>query len=107
MVILRGEADDYDGRRPTADDIGLIIELADGSLKIDTGAKLVAYAKASIKVYWVFNLKENVIYVYSDPIPSEGRYAITMTISRGESIPFILNGAQIALIAASDLLPIR
>ncbi len=107
MVILRGVADDYDGRRPVAGDIGLVIELADSSLKIDTGAKLVAYARAGIAVYWVLNLKDNVVHVYADPVPAEGRYASTTTIGRDGSIPFVLDGVQVALIPASALLPGR
>ena len=107
MVILRGAADDYHDRRADARDIGLIIELADSSLKIDTGAKLVAYARAGIAVYWVFNLKNNTIHVYSDPVPSEGRYASTTTIGREGSVPFVLDGVQVAMLAASDLLPAR
>lgn len=107
MVILRGASDDYHDRRPVAGDIGLIIELADSSLKIDTGAKLVAYARAGIATYWVLNLKGNVIHVYADPIPSEGRYASSTTVGRDGSVPFLLDGSLIALIAASDLLPAR
>ena len=85
-------------------DVGLLIELADSSLKIDTGAKLRAYAQASIPAYWVVNLREKLIYVYTDPIPSEDRYGLMTTIGRDGSIPFVLDGTQVALIAASTLL---
>ncbi|WP_435009437.1 Uma2 family endonuclease [Tundrisphaera lichenicola] len=104
MVILRGDLETYRDRRPVAADVGLLIELADTSLKIDTGAKLRAYARAGIPAYWVFNLKEDVIYLYSDPIPSEERYSSTTTIGRDGSIPFVLEGAQVALIPTSNIL---
>jgi Uma2 family endonuclease len=107
MLILRGDLDDFEDRRPVAADVSLLVELADSSLKIDTGAKLVAYAQAGISVYWVINLREKVIYVYSDPIPTEGRYATSTAIGRDGMVPLILDGVQVALIAASDLLPIR
>jgi hypothetical protein len=54
----------------------------------------------------VLNLKDNVIHIYSDPIPSEGRYASVATVKPGESFPFSLGGVPVGPIAASDLLPI-
>jgi len=107
MIVLRGVPDDYRDRRPGVADIGLVVELADSSLRIDTGVKLAAYASAGIPVYWVVNLKDDVVHVYSDPITSEGRFASVATVARGESIPFTLDGARVGLIAASDLLPAR
>ena len=104
MLILRGDLEVYRGRRPVAEDVGLLIELADTSLKIDTGTKLRAYARAGIPAYWVFNLREDVIYVYTDPIPAEDRYASMTTIGRDGSIPFILDGTQVAMIPASTIL---
>lgn len=104
LLIVRGDLDAYEDRRPVAVDVGLLIELADSSLKIDTGAKLRAYAQASIPAYWVVNLREKLIYVYTDPIPSEDRYGLMTTIGRDGSIPFVLDGTQVALIAASTLL---
>jgi Uma2 family endonuclease len=104
MVILRGDLEAYRKRRPLAEDVGLLIELADTSLKIDTGTKLKAYARAGIPAYWVFNLKEDVIYIYTDPVPSEDRYASMTTIGREGSIPFVLDGTQVAMIPASSVL---
>jgi Uma2 family endonuclease len=104
MVILRGDLESYEDRRPLATDVSLLVELADTSLKIDTGTKLVAYAKAGIPVYWVFNLREDVIFVYADPIPGEGRYASMTTINRDGSLPLVLDGVPVAMIPASKVL---
>ncbi len=104
LLILRGHIDVYKERRPVAADVSLLVELADTSLKIDTGAKLRAYARAGIPAYWVFNLREDVIYVYTDPISDEDRYASMTTIDRNGSLPFVLDGNQIALIPASTVL---
>jgi Uma2 family endonuclease len=104
LLILRGDLEVYRNRRPEVADVGLLIELADSSLKIDTGTKLKAYARAGIPVYWVVNLRQDVIYVYSDPIPLEDRYASMATIGRDGSIPFILDRTQVALIPGSSIL---
>jgi Uma2 family endonuclease len=107
LLVLRGEPDDYIEHRPGAADVGLVIELSFSSLKLDTGAKLASYASAGITAYWVINLVDRLIHVYSHPLPAEGRFASTATIKPGESVPFALDGVQIAMIAASDLLPVR
>ena len=107
LIVLRGEPDDYIDRRPGAADVGLVVEISLTSLKFDTGAKLSAYASVGIPAYWVVNLLDGVVLVYSDPIPSEGRYASMATIKPGESFSFTLNGVEVGPIAASDLLPAR
>ena len=104
LLVLRGDREVYRHRRPEAADIGLLVEVADTSLKIDTGGKLAAYAGANIPVYWVVNLKDGVIHVYSDPIAAENRYASTEIIPAGESIPLVLDGQHVAMIPASSIL---
>ena len=104
MLILRGVAEEYRVRRPEAADAGLVVEVADSSLKIDTGAKLAAYARAGVAVYWVLNVKDNAIHIYTDPIPAEGRYGSATTVGLDGSVPFVLDGKPIAMLAASDLL---
>ena len=44
---------DYSGARPSVRDVLLLIEVADTTLAFDTGEKLLIYAKAGIKEYWV------------------------------------------------------
>lgn len=105
MVVLRGKGNDYFKRRPEAADVGLVIEFSHSSLRIDTGSKLEAYARAGVVAYWVFNLKDDVIQVYENPISEQGRYASTAIYRREDAIPFSLNGTLISNIAAIDLLP--
>jgi Uma2 family endonuclease len=105
LIVLRGRGKDYLKRRPGAADVGLVVEFSLTSLKIDTGSKLEAYARAGVVAYWVLNLKDNVIHVYTEPIPSEGRYATVATVGPGESIPLTLDGVLVGPIAASDILP--
>jgi Uma2 family endonuclease len=107
MVVLRGVGDNYLDRRPSVDDIGLVVELSVSSLKFDTGAKLTAYASAGIPAYWVVNLIDGLVLVHTNPIPAEGRYASVATVKRGETFPFLLGGTEVGPIAASDLLPAR
>ena len=105
VVLIRGQPEDYRDGYATNCDVGLLVELSYSSLRDDTGPKLAAYARAAIPQYWVANLINNVLLVFRDPVPDESRYATAETYRHGETVPFWLNGVEIAQIAVSDLLP--
>lgn len=63
---------DYSGGRPTAEDVLLVIEVAETSLAYDTGEKAALYAAAGIADYWVVDVAGRVIEVRRDPVA--GRY---------------------------------
>lgn len=58
--------------RPLADEILLVIEVADSSLAYDRGKKATMYAAAGIPDYWVVNIPGRCIEVFRQP--EEGRY---------------------------------
>lgn len=76
MVVLKNRDDFHAERLPYADDILLVIEVADSSLEYDRETKLPLYAKANVPVVWLVNLIENIVEIYSDPSP-EGYNVIT------------------------------
>ena len=106
-MVLRGEPDDYSKRRPTVADVGLVIELSDSSLKADTGPKLAAYAAAGVPAYWVLNLVADVIHIYEGPIAADRRFASKRIVPRTGHCNLILDGVEVGMIAARDLLPGR
>lgn len=67
-VIVKNRPDDYLSNHPTPNDILLLIEIADSSLKYDQEVKLPLYAEAGIADYWIFNLVENQLEYYSEPL---------------------------------------
>ncbi len=106
FTILRGRGNDYKQRRPTPVDAGLLMELSVSSLRADLGFRLATYAAAGIPVYWVLNLITNVIIVFERPVPAERRYEATQTYAIGQSVPFWLDGIQVAEIPVINLLPV-
>ena len=70
--------------RTTPEDVYLLIEFADSSLRYDQGAKLARYAAAGIPEVWVANLRAREVTTYADPSGSE--YASVRTYGAGESI---------------------
>ena len=67
FAILRSRADSYRFALPNADDVLLVIEIADSTLKYDRETKVPLYAEAGIPDYWIFNLIENHLEAYSEP----------------------------------------
>jgi len=68
VVIARKKADNYLSAHPTPDDILLVIEVADSTLKYDQTTKLEIYAEAGITDYWIFNLIDNQLELYNEPL---------------------------------------
>lgn len=68
VVVARRQSDHYLSAHPSPKDILLVIEVADSSLQYDQQTKLALYAEAGISDYWLFNLIENHLEVYSEPV---------------------------------------
>jgi Uma2 family endonuclease len=67
IVILRPRDDFYAGKFPEAEDILLLIEVAESSLRYDQTNKLSLYAEYGILEYWIANLEREVLEIYRQP----------------------------------------
>ena len=67
VVIAKKKADNYLSNHPTVEDIILVIEISDSTLQYDRETKLFLYAEAKINNYWIFNLVDRRVEVYSNP----------------------------------------
>lgn len=79
LALLRYRSDFYDTKHAGPDDILLIIEVADSSLRYDRTVKAELYARLGIVEYWIADLGSNAIIRHLDPV--DGHYR------RVESIP--------------------
>lgn len=78
FAIVRDRADDYLTGHPLPEDILLVIEIADSTLKYDRDIKGLLYAEAGIPHYWIFNLIDYHLEVYREPYrdaKGQGNYA--------------------------------
>jgi Uma2 family endonuclease len=73
---------DYDTAHP--DQAYLIIEVAESSLSIDRGIKLRLYASCGVPEYWIVNVAERAIEVYSEP--DRDGYTKIVRYERGQSV---------------------
>jgi putative restriction endonuclease len=81
--------------------------VADSSLLRDQRDKTRIYARGSIPWYWIIDLIDQRIEVYtqpSGPIPIPV-YQSFQTYQPGDAIPLVLDGTPVGTVAASDLLP--
>ncbi|UZQ55454.1 Uma2 family endonuclease [Trichothermofontia sichuanensis B231] len=67
LAIVRNREADYESAHPTPADTLLVMEVADSSLEYDRTVKLSLYAEASIPYYWLFNVIDRTLEVYSEP----------------------------------------
>ena len=106
VAIVRGDENTYRTRHPGASDIGLVIEVADSSLLIDRHDKGSIYARANLPVYWVVNVVDRVIEVYTQPAgeAEAATYTKRDDFAVGASVPVVLDGATVGAIAVADVM---
>lgn len=92
----------YSRKRPAAEEVLLIIEVADSSLRYDRGEKAEMYAAAGIADYWVVDIPHRAVHVYRNP--QSGKFASCATFRDGDKIsPLKFPSAE--LIVESLFLP--
>jgi Uma2 family endonuclease len=103
LAVIRGVVEDYDERAVTAQDVALVVEIADARLPINRTDLARVYAAAGIPVYWIVNLAEGQVEVWSDP-RREG-YQSQQVLGRGQDVPVVVAGGEAGWIAVADILP--
>jgi Uma2 family endonuclease len=107
VCIVRGDPRHYCrlGHPPGPDDTGLLIEVADTSLAFDRGHKRRVYARAGIPTYWIVNIPDRIIEVYTDPTgPIEpATYLTQHDFAVSEDVPVMLDGMEVGRIGVADL----
>ncbi|HYT93209.1 MAG TPA: Uma2 family endonuclease [Gemmataceae bacterium] len=107
FAIVRGGPSHYLTRHPSVADIGLVVEVSDSTLPGDRDDKGRIYARAGIECYWIVNLVDRQIEVYT--LPSGGvpnpKFAQRVDSRPGDSVSLVLAGAAPIQVAVQDLLP--
>lgn len=108
LALVRGDETRYLAHHPGPTDIGLVIEVADSSLDGDRLDKGRIYAEDEIAYYWIVNLVDRQVEVYTLPsgvtvaTPSFGQ---RRDYRMGDDVPLVLDAAVVATIPVGDLLP--
>jgi Uma2 family endonuclease len=101
IAVVYPDSMDYIAHHPYPEDIFLLVEIADKTIKRDCNLKAKAYAKDSIKDYWVLDVKKRQIHLFREP--AESGYLSHVILSENEQVsPLEFPDLQILI---RDILP--
>ncbi|MBV9327246.1 MAG: Uma2 family endonuclease [Chloroflexi bacterium] len=80
LTLLKPRADYYASSTPRPEDVLLLVEVADTTVRTDLGRKARIYATAGVREYWVIDLNSRSVYSHGEP--TGGDYAVR-TVLRG------------------------
>jgi Uma2 family endonuclease len=103
LVIARGSRNTYRTRHPEPADIALLVEVSDRTLARDRGEKRSAYARGRIPVYWIINLIDRQVEVYSGP--GARGYRTSRIYKPGQEIPVVIAGTKVGRIPVDSVQP--
>ncbi|MEZ6128719.1 MAG: Uma2 family endonuclease [Planctomycetaceae bacterium] len=77
-------AKNFRKQRPQPDDVLLVVEVSDTSLRYDLGPKAELYAQAGLADYWVVDLNALTLHIHREPV--DGKYTNVTRAAVGQSI---------------------
>ena len=107
VSVVRGQPRQYLDHHPGPQDVALLVEVSDATLGRDRGLKKRVYARARVPVYWIVNLPERRVEVYSDPSgPAEQPdYRQRQGYGEADEVPLVIDGREVGRIPVRELLP--
>jgi Uma2 family endonuclease len=107
VAVIRGRTEDYLDRNPGAENVALIVEIADASLRSDRGRKARIYARAAVPVFWILDLTDRQLVVHTDPTGSspEPEYRVKNTYGADDLVGVVVDGTEIGSVRVTALLP--
>lgn len=105
FTVARGDEGAYRTHHPGPADTALVIEVSASSLSFDRTDKARVYARAGIPVYWVVNVIDKQIEVFTQPSgPCDApAYAQRDVFGVGAAVPVVLDGNTVGTIAVADV----
>ena len=96
----------YLKQHPGPKDIGMLVEIADSTLLQDRRDKAPIYAGGRIPWFWIVNVANKSVEVYSDPKGGASpEYRKREDYQLGEKVPVVLNGKVVGHVDVSNLFP--
>lgn len=87
IALLKPRADFYRNSHPQPEDIFLLIEVADTTVKYDREVKIPLYAEANIPEVWLMDVNQEVIEVYRNPI--DGVYQDVKNLGKNQVLSIL------------------
>jgi Uma2 family endonuclease len=101
-----GPEDKYDARHPGPKDLVLVVEVSHTTAGFDRGTKLALYAANKITQYWVIDVENRRVEVYTDPRGGKNPgYRTRAEYAPGADVPVVAAGRTLGTVPAAELLP--
>lgn len=84
LIVLNREFPKFSTANPRAQDLHLVLEVADTTLVFDLTVKAALYARAGVIEYWVLDVTGRRLLVHRDP--AFGKYGTILVYSEHESV---------------------
>lgn len=84
VTIFKFQEDFYASGKATAEDVLLLIEVSDSTVKYDREVKIRLYAEAEVAEVWLINLPKQIIESYSQP--EKGKYKLIEITKKDQTI---------------------
>lgn len=95
IALLRWRADDYVQSHPHPEDVLLLIEVSDSTLRYDHDVKIPLYAKNGIPEVWLLDIPNRQLEIYREP--TNGEYQQRDCRQTGKIAPILCPDAVIDL----------
>ena len=105
FIVAQGPLSEYRTRHPGPSDTLLVVEVSASSLERDRTDKGRIYARGGIPIYWIVNVEERRVEVYTKPVGGlNAGYDQHDDYTVGEAVPLILDGQTVGSIPVAELL---
>jgi len=107
LAIVAGPQERYWERHPLAENVAMVIEVAHSSLAFDR-RKSCLYARGGVPIYWIVNVAERQLEVFSEPDTANGVYLRQEMLTEEKLVQFSIAGETFGPLPVRDfLLPVR
>ena len=105
-AIFQGPDDAYTKRHPRPNETVLVVEVADVTIERAQGFKRALYASGRIPVYWIVNLINCRVEVYTEPRGGKNpAYKRQTNYGPDDAVPGVVGGKELGRIPVKELLP--
>jgi Uma2 family endonuclease len=101
IIVLNRDLSHFRSANPGPQDLHLVVEVADTTLRFDLTTKAALYARAGIVEYWVLDVSDRRLIVHRQP--QSGKYTVIPVYGEQESV--VPLAAPHAIFKAADAFP--
>jgi Uma2 family endonuclease len=106
ITVARGPEERYFAAHPTPEEIAMLAEVSDTTLEYDRTINGPLYAEAGIPYYWIVNLAEFKVEVYSQPkIGKAPKFKKRQDYGLQFGVPIVIENRERGGIAVAHLFP--